>query len=156
MTFNDAAVNETFDKIVGYALSSGRFDAVNQHEPRSAPGNGLSCSVWVQRIRPIRSSGMNSTSGVVLLTARIYTNFKSQPYDMIDPNVMAATAHFMNALSGNFSLGGAEGVRAIDLLGTYGTPVEASAGFLEIDRVMMRVMTIQIPIIMDDMFTQVP
>lgn len=154
--FNDEAVNSVFDRILGYALVSGRFDAVNQHEPKSAPGNGVSSSVWVQRIRPIRSSGLNSTSGVLVLTQRIYTSFKKQPFDMIDPEVTAATTDIMGALSGAFELGGLPDVRAIDLLGTYGVALEAQAGYVEIDRTFYRVMTITIPVIINDMFVQVP
>lgn len=55
--FNDAAVMEVFDNVVSLALASGRFEHVNQHEPKNAPGNGLECSVWMNNIVPIRPSG---------------------------------------------------------------------------------------------------
>lgn len=151
--FNDAAVMTVFDKIVSYALASGRFDNVNQHEPKNAPGHGLQCSVWMDKIVPVRTSGLNATSGLVNMYARIYTNFRQQPFDMIDPNVMAATADFMGALSADFDFGGAADVRNIDLLGMTGTPLSAQAGYVEIDRQMFRVMTITIPVIINDMFT---
>src|SRR6266704_3150295 len=153
--FNDAAVMTVFDSVVSYALASGRFDHVNQHEPKSAPGHGLECSVWMNSIVPIRSSGMGVTSGIVTLYARIYTNFRQHPFDMIDPNVMAATADLMGALSSDFNFGGGANVRAIDLLGvSSAAPLSAQAGYVEIDRQMFRVMTITIPIIINDMFIQ--
>jgi hypothetical protein len=155
--FNDAAVFGVFDAVVSYALGTGRFNHVNQHEPKNAPGTGIECSVWVYNMMPIRSSGLGATSGIVTLYARLYTNFRQQPFDMIDPEVMSATADLMGALSGDFTLGGMEGVRAIDLLGiTSGVPLSATSGYVEIDRQMFRVMTITIPIIIDDMFKQVP
>jgi len=51
----------------------------------------VSAAVWVQSIRPY-GSGLAITSGVLLLHVRIYTSFLSQPYDAIDPNVLAATS----------------------------------------------------------------
>ncbi len=152
--FNDAAIMTVFDKVVSYALSSGRFDNVNQHEPKVSPGTGVLCSVWMQLIKPLRTSGMNATSGLLVLQARIYMNFRSEPYDMIDPNVMSAVCDVMSALSSDFNFGGAANVRAIDLLGSSGTSLSAQAGYIEIDRVMFRVMTIVIPIIINDMFIQ--
>lgn len=153
--FNDAAVMTVFDKVVSYALASGRFDSVNQHEPKNAPGHGLQCSVWMNNIVPIRSGGMGVTSGIVTLYARIYTNFRQQPFDAIDPNVMSATAAMMGALSSDFDFGAQAGVRALDLLGIgSNVPLSAQAGYVEIDRQMFRVMTITIPIIINDMFIQ--
>lgn len=153
--FNDEAVMTVFDKVVSYALISGRFDAVNQHEPKNAPGSGLSCSVWINSIVPYRQgSGLNSTTGAVTLNARIYTNFRSQPYDMIDPNVTSATSDLIGALSGDFNFGGDAGVRNVDLLGMAGIPLSAQSGYVEIDRQMFRVMTLTIPIIINDMFLQ--
>lgn len=154
--FSDAAINSVLDKIVSYAMASGRFDAVNQHEPKNAPGNQITFAVWVQSIKPVpRGSGLSSTSGVILYTGRIYQNFKSQPFDAIDPNVTAACTNMMGALSGDFNFGGVGGVRSIDLLGMYGTSLSAAAGYVEIDKTIYRVMTIQIPIIINDMFAQV-
>src|SRR5260370_37732 len=108
----------------------------------------------MQLIKPIRTCGMGATSGIVVLMARIYKNFRSEPFDMIDPDVMSATTDMMGAISGDFQFGGAAGVRAVDLLGSSGTALSAQAGYVEIDRQMFRVMTITIPIILNDMFSQ--
>lgn len=152
--FNDEAINTVFDKVVSFAMGSGRFETVNGHEPKSAPGNGLTCAVWVQDIRPIRSSGLNATSGLLRLQARIYTNFIQQPADMIDPNVTAAASDLIGALSGDFDLGMDASVRAVDLLGMSGESLSAQAGYIDIDRKMFRVMTINVPILINDMWVQ--
>jgi hypothetical protein len=154
--FNEAAVGDVFDRIVSLALSLGRFDSVNQHEPKSAPGNGINCAVWVQAIRPARSSGLPMTSGVMDLQLRVYQSFLSQPFDSIDPAVTGAICDIMGAISGEFSFGGIDGVRDVDLLGMTGTPMSAQSGYVEIDRKMFRVMTLAIPVIINDMFAQVP
>lgn len=155
MAFDDKSIMIVFDKIVSYALSTGRFDHVNQHEPKSAPGHGLECSVWINSITPVRTSGLSATSGLVIMYARIYTNFKQQPFDMIDPNIMAGVADLMRALTGDFDFGGDANVRNIDVLGSTGNSLGAQAGYVEIDRQMFRVMTVTIPIIINDMFSQV-
>lgn len=151
--FNEAAIATIFDKVVSYAASSGYFDSVLGHEPKNAPGTGVSASVWVQSIKPITSSGLAVTSGVLLLNVRVYTNFASQPYDAIDPNVLAATSYLIGQYSGDFDFGGQSDVRAVDLIGITGTPLSAVAGYIEMDRKMMRIMTITVPVIVNDMWT---
>jgi len=153
----DTAISDVFNRIESFALQSGYFDNVNGHEPKSAPAsNGVSCSIWVQSIRPIPTSGLAATSGIITINARIYTSMMSQPFDAIDPNVTAAASYLMGQLSADFQLGGQNGVRAIDLLGAYGFPLSAAAGYVEIDRRMFRVMTITIPVEINDMWAQVP
>jgi hypothetical protein len=153
--FNDAAVNDVFARLESYAMGTGRFDMVNQHEPKSAPGVGVSFSVWIQLMKPWpKGSGMGITTGVVVFQGRIYTNFRSQPFDMIDPNVTSAAMDLMGSISGDFDLGGNDDVRNVDLLGASGHSLSFQAGYVEIDRQMHRVVTITIPIIINDMFNQ--
>ena len=155
MSFNEAAISTIFDKVVSHAASLGYFDSVNAHEPKNAPGNGVTAAVWVQAIRPSVSSGLAATSGVLILNVRVYTSFISQPFDAIDPNVTAATAALMSAYSGDFDFGGEADVRAVDLLGMAGQPMEAIAGYVEMDRRILRIMTLTVPVLVNDMFAQV-
>lgn len=154
MTFNDAAIDTVFDRVVSHAMESGRFDNVNQHEPTSAPHHGLQCSIWIQAIRPIQAGGLDATSGIVQLNARCYMNFKTHPHDFIDPYITAAIVDLMAALSEDFDFGGEADVRFIDLLGAYGAPLGALAGYIELDRQYYRVMTLTIPVVVNDMFIQ--
>jgi hypothetical protein len=151
---NDVAINQVIDKIVSYALASGRFDSVNGHEPKSAPTSGISFAVWFQSIVPTKS-GQAATSATVTFMGRIYIKFNQQPFDLIDPQAVAATTDLMGALSSDFDFGGEADVRAVDLLGMSGTAMSAQAGYLEIDRIMYRVITITIPVIVNDAFSQV-
>ena len=63
-------------------------------------------------------------------------------------------AALIGAYSGDFDFGGEAGVRAVDLLGMTGTPLAAIAGYIEMDRKMMRVITITLPVVINDLWTQ--
>ena len=150
MTFDPSA---TFDGLVSHAMASGLFERVNGHEPKNAPGNGLSAAVWADRITPLRSSGLASTSVRVSFSVRVYSNMVSEPQDAIDPNILSAVTSLMAAYSRNFTLDG--GARNIDLLGSEGVPMSAQAGYLNQDGRLYRVLTITVPILYNDEFEQV-
>jgi hypothetical protein len=141
------------DAVVSHAAASGYLDRVNTHEPKSAPGNGLSAAVWVQNLGPaVGASGLQSTSGLLTVWLRVYSNMIQEPQDSIDPNVLIAVDALMAAYSGDFQLGGK--VRNIDLLGQASDGLSAQAGYLEQDHKMYRVMTISIPMIINDIWEQ--
>lgn len=151
MAFDQAAVNTLFDRIVSHAMTLGIFETVNAHEPKSKPGSGLRCAIWVQSILPVgRASGLSATSGVVTLNARIYNSFLQQPLDGIDPDLLTATTTLLGAYSGDFDLGG--DVRNVDLLGMHGAPMGAQAGYLNIDNQVFRIMTITLPVVVNDLW----
>lgn len=152
MAFDDAAVNELFAAAVAWAQALKVFDRVNMHEPLSKPGGGLSCSFWGVSVRGITSSGLNSTSGLVTLNARIYASRLTKPEDSLDPKVMAAGSALIGAYSDGFTLGGI--ARNIDLLGRWGEPLGMRLGYLEQDGQLFRVGEIVIPIVVNDLWTQ--
>jgi hypothetical protein len=73
---------------------------------------------------------------------------------MIDPAVTSATVDLIGRMSADFDFGEIASVRNVDLLGQTGHSLSAQAGYVEIDRRMYRIMTITIPIIVNDMFAQ--
>lgn len=157
MAFDQAAVNTLINNIVSHALKLGIFETVNTHEPKSPPslGNGLNYSVWVDRIEPIGSaSGLNSTSGYVIANGRIHGNMMTKPEDDIDPRILTAATTLIGEYSGDFNFG--TSIRSVDLLGMYGSKLMAQAGYLTVSGGMYRVMTITIPVIINDMWTQSP
>lgn len=154
MSFNSAAVDDLVSKVESIAMQTGDFRSVNFHEPKSAPGTGLRLAIWAQDIEPIAAaSGLSSTSGYVVLNARIYGNMLQKPEDEIDPRIMKAATALIGAYSADFTLGGT--VRNIDLLGEYGERLRAQAGYITIDSHMYRVMTVTVPCIINDMWNQV-
>lgn len=139
---------------MSHAMRLGVFDSVNGHEPKSAPGSGVTCAVWVQNIRPIPlASGLDATSALVVLNQRVYIPMVAEPQDMIDPRVAGAVTALMQAYTEGFTLDGV--IRNVDLLGMYGVPMDAQAGYLEQDKKMFRVMTVTLPLVVNDAWNQV-
>lgn len=141
------------DAVQSHALASGYFDAVNGSEPKAPPGNGLTAAVWVEDIGPaVGGSGLASTSVRLALFVRLYTPMIQEPADMIDPNLVTALDALFRAYSGDFTLAGK--VREIDLLGAYGDALKARAGYLVEGGTEFRVQTINLPIILNDLWDQ--
>lgn len=143
------------DRLASHAMALGLFDRVNQHEPKSKPGRGLTCAIWIDRIEPARArSGLAQTSARIVFNVRVYTNMLQNPQDAIDPQVMNATDLLMQAYSGDFQLG--DDTRWIDLLGaTQGHALDAQSGYINIDNMTFRVMTITVPVIQEEAWGQV-
>lgn len=144
-----------FNALVSHGMASGLFERVNQHEPKNAPGNGLTMAVWLDRIDPaIGTSGLNSTTGLLLFSVRVYSNMVAEPQDDIDPALLNAVDALFSAYSGDFELGGT--IRNVDLLGQFSSPLRAEFGYVTIDNRMYRVGTIAVPLVVNDLWSQSP
>lgn len=148
------SVTAALMSVVGsHALSTGFFDSVDGFEPKSAPGNGVTCSIWVQALQSARSSGLASTSAVVVLNLRVYLPMLADSPDSIDPSMMNAVEQLMVEYNGDFDLGG--NARNVDVFGSEGTALGAVAGYVNVSGSMYRCMTITLPVIVNDAFNQV-
>ena len=151
MALNTAAV---VDALVSLCQATGLFAQVNGHEPKRAPTGTLTAAVWSQSINPVpEMSGLASSTAVTTFTIRIYTNMLSEPQDAIDPAIVVATDTLMTSIHGDFTLG--TDVAAVDLLGQTEQAVAATAGYLDIDGSLYRVMDITVPCIIVDAWSQV-
>lgn len=148
------AVDDILSALESHALSLGYFDRVNAYEPKGRPGRGLTCAIWTDLVEPaVGASGLASTSSRITFSVRLYTNMLMEPQDAIDPELMKALDALMRAYTGDFTLGGL--IRNIELLGGPGAPgMEAQAGYISMDNVMYRVLTIRLPIIVNDLWDQ--
>lgn len=147
-------INSITNALVSHAKSLGIFDSVNEHEPENAPA-GLGVGIWVQGIAPAAGgSGLVSTTGLLIYNVRIYTSMVSEPAGAIDPQLLSAVDSLIAAYSGDFTLGG--NVREVDLMGEFNTPLSAEAGYLEQSGQLYRVMTITVPIVINDIWDQAP
>lgn len=143
------------DAIVSHAMALGVFESVNAHEVVNAPGHGLHAEVWADSIAPVAIvSGLAATSALVVWNVRIRGNADAQPRDMVDPNMMAAVDALMNAYSGDFTLDGL--VRNVDLLGQAGAALSARAGYLTQGGQTYRIYDITLPVLVNDVWEQVP
>ena len=159
----DAAANDLTQEdieailaaVESHALTTGHFERVNQHEPLNMPSHGLTAAAWIDRIDPLpQASGLAISTYRLMLVVRIYSNGDQEPLDAIDPAILAATNSLLKAYSGDFTLGGL--VREVDLLGEYGAAMSAQAGWLPMaDNARMRVMTITVPLVVNDLWEQV-
>jgi hypothetical protein len=139
--------------VESHALASGHFVSVNGHEPKSPPTSGITAAVWVEQIGPARgASGLDSTTSRLALYVRLYSSLVQQPADAIDPDLMTALDALMAAYSSDFTLGGL--VRDVDLLGQLGDPLSARAGYLAEGGDEYRVLTITLPLIVNDLWDQ--
>lgn len=147
---------DIIDRLASHGAATGYFDKVNQHEPKSKPGRGITGAVWVDRIEPARGlSGLNSTTVRVVFNFRIYTNMLQQPQDAIDPQMMEAADVLFAAYTGDFELGDEN--RFIDLLGmTQGHELFCQSGYINIDNMVYRVLTLTVPVVVRDAWTQAP
>lgn len=157
MAFDEAAVQNLFDLVQSKALATGYFQSVNTAEPKSAPSSDLTCAIWIDSIRPLTSSGLNSTTGLVTFNARIYQNMLMEPQDAIDPQVAKATTVLLGVYSQDFELIDPQTtqstVREVDLLGAFSSGLMAQAGYLNVGGQMNRIMTITIPVVVNDCWT---
>jgi|SRR6266568_4535789 len=146
--FNEAAVTSLRDKVISVPMGLGIFERVNGHEPKNAPGNGPSCSVWVDQVAPLpQASGLGSVTGMVVFTVRVYLPMLAEPQDGIDGQLLAATCALWGAYAGGFTLGGT--VRDVDLF-----KMSAKAGYLNQDGRLFRVMDTTLPVVINDMFAE--
>lgn len=140
--------------VTSHASALGLFDVVQGHEPKSAPGNGLTYAVYLQGMGPARAaSGLQSASARVELTGRIYRPFISEPEDLIDPSLAVAADLLFTAYVGDFDLGGT--ARNVDVFGAHGRGLDSRAGYQTIGQTVFRVLDITIPIIVSDCWEEV-
>lgn len=141
--------------VESHARELGVFEDVVTTEPKSAPGNGIYAAIWVEGITPVpAASGLGAVSTLLTLTVRVMKRMLSLPYGSIDPDMLAAVDQVMGAYAGSFTLGGE--VRDVDLLGMYGTRMAGKAGYITLDKTMFRVMDISLPLVVNDLWPEVP
>lgn len=151
-------INGIVDAAVSHAMRLGVFDRVNGAEPKAAPGNGITCSIWFDQIVPVRSSGLAETSLAFVLMTRLYMPPVVEPSDELDPDLVYAATQLMGAYTGGFTFDGR--LRSVDLFGgESGTALAAKAGWVRFDRsdtgsTVYRVMTITVPCVINDAWTQ--
>lgn len=146
------SIDEILDAVVSHAQRLGVFEKVNQHEPKNAPGNGLSAAVWVDRIEPTRGSGLDSTTIKITFTMRLFTNMIQEPQDMIDPQMVKAVDLLLASFSDDFTLDGL--IKNVDLLGSTGPGLLAQAGYVRIGSTLFRIMDITVPCMVNDVWEQ--
>jgi hypothetical protein len=144
----DFDFQDLIDAVISHAQALGVFDAVNGYEPTSIPGTGMTCAVWAQEIAPDpAASGLSATAADADLNVRLYMALNPQAPDVIEPAMMNATSQLLAAYNGDFTLSGL--VRNVGVL-----QAKAVAGYISQDGVTLRVITISLPVTINDLWTQ--
>jgi hypothetical protein len=146
--FTAAQAQALFDSLKSAAQGLALFQGVDTHEPLNAPGNRLYCSIVLGPMRPVTSSGLAAVSGQITFDFHVWSSAMQKPYDAIDPEVLAVTASLMGVLSGELTLGGT--VRNVELFSMTAQP-----GYLEFEGKQFRTMALTVPVVINDMWTEV-
>lgn len=156
LAFDQEAINTLFARVVSPCKQIGAFrSSVIQHEPKAAPTATPALALWWSDLGPARgASGLSATTARVEFKGRVYLNYRSRPEDDIDPLLMTLASQVIGAFSAAFTLDG--DVAFIDLLGAYGAPLTATPGYVNHGGTEFRAAEIVIPLIADDVWTQVP
>nr|ALS91094.1 MetaGeneMark_Unknown Function [uncultured bacterium] len=141
------------DALVSAAQETGQFETVNGHEPKNAPGNGVTGAVWFRNVAPAaRQSGLDSTTLLLVCTFRCYFSMTAESPDYIDPVLLTAADALLAAYSGEFTLGGL--IREVDLLGMNGVPLSAKSGYLDVAGKLFRIIDVTVPMTINDVYDQ--
>ena len=156
MALDADGITAIYDALTTHAKVLGMFDRVGDHESTNPPGRGLSCSVLLGPITPIKSSGLPATSGRMEMTVRVEAPRLSTTPGRVDRDVLGAACQLLAAYTADFELDGVPDglVRAIDLLGAYGTGLSMQPGWRTQDGSPYRVAEITLPLILNDMWGQ--
>lgn len=145
-------IDSIMDVVVTHAQSTGWFQNVAEHESKQSNTNSISAGVWIERIDPIKSSGLSSVSIRLELELRIYGSTMTEPYGDIDSNLTKAVDALFTAYLGDFDLGSE--ARHIDIFGAHGQPLSVRVGYINMDGRELRVFQIRIPIVIDDVWAE--
>ena len=141
-----------FATLQSHAQETGHFEAVLLHEPKSAPGQGVTLCMWLGPIFPVTSSGLDSVSMLAVINMRLYTPFLQEPQDAIDSVLWAAMDPVIQSYATDFTLNGQ--ARAVDLFGENGIEFRAEPGYINQDGTVFRVVELVVPVIVNDCYQE--
>jgi hypothetical protein len=140
-------------QLTSHAQGLGIFDQVLGHEPVSPPGSGLTYAIWLGTLAPsAQNSGLSSTSARLAVNGRIYLPADTEPMNDVDLQLINAADLLIGAYTGDFELGG--NVRNLDLLGANGVPLQAEFRYLQLGSTTYRTANLNLPMIVNDVWTQ--
>lgn len=140
--------------IVSLLLKTGLFKSVNTVEPKAPPADGVTAAIYFANLKPVGAvSGLDSGSALLELTCRIYTNLLQTPADATDPKVIQVTSAVIKLFFGDLDLDGT--VRNVDVFGEQSGGLTARAGHVDVGGTLFRCVDISVPLLINDMYTEV-
>ena len=133
----------------------GGIEQVVTSQSTNPPTDGIGAQVWAGPIKPVGvRSGLASVSVLTVTNIRLTMPLATQPPESIDPALLTTLSDVMNALAGGFTLDGE--VAQVDLLGQYGVPMDGIPGYVDYAGVGYRCITLTVPAVLDDIWTEAP
>jgi len=157
-TFNAAAVAGVMSavKSVPQRLGSLRSSVI-MHEPLAPPSSLPALALWAGPIEPVGAiSGQSEVSGRLTVSGRIFVVNAQMATDKTEELLLSLASEVLGAFAGAFTLGGADDVMCVDLLGMYGQKLSAEPGYVTYASVQYRAVEIGIPIVIDPLWTEAP
>lgn len=148
------------DALCSAAQRIGHLTTVEAHEPREAPNSEPHGAFWWNGMRPARVSGLASVATLITFIGRVYLpagDGKNMPYDDIERTLLAITDRLMAAFCEKFTLGGR--VRNVDVFGAHSPGLSADPGWARFggtNGAAFRQVTFTLPLIVNDMYEEVP
>lgn len=130
------------------------FDRVIGYDPKNVPGDGLTCCVFAEMLTARPSTGLNRSAALMVWVIRVMLPISARQLDDTEPAVVDAADKVVRSLMGAFTLGGL--VRNVDIRGQAGTPLRVDFGYVEITGTVYRFAEIITPLIVNDVWTEVP
>lgn len=146
-------ITDVLNAVKSKAKATGKFSQVLLHEPDNVPPD-YGCAIWVDSVKPVRTSGLASTSVLVIIMLRIYGSGMTEPKDTIDIEIVEALDEMMLDIVGDFQLDGLSNLRQVDIFGAHGTELSAESGYVNSQEMIYRVMTMTIPLVFNDLWDQ--
>lgn len=145
-----SAVTSALETVLGRL---GGIERINKHEPKNAPGNGITAALWPISKGPARgASGLDSTTLLCVMRCRLFRDGMAEPLDMIETDMMDAADDICEAMSAHFTLAGL--AREVDLLGAFGNPLGWVTGWANVSGTHFRIIDVTIPLILNDQYDQ--
>jgi hypothetical protein len=147
-------VDAIMAKVVSVVESLAVVETVNGGDNIHVVGAGLRASVSPERIAsPPGSSGLDSASVVLTVRVRLFDRVFPTPVDEFSTDLLKAIGKVCGAYLGGFTLGGL--VRDIDLHGRHGQAMTVQAGYMDVPDGTCRVMTLLLPLVIDNAWEEV-
>lgn len=137
-----------------HVLTLNVCDTVSGHETKAPPGTGVHCEMFGGGFECVPArSGLGVVAVKLLWRMRLRTSWMQKPADDIDHRLLKVLDPIMTSFIGGFTLGGT--VVAFDVLGAAGgSPVTGQFGYLDQGGQMFRTVEAQLPLIVDDLWTE--
>lgn len=147
-------IRTVLTRLADHGKRSGAFRRVLIGEPKSPPGEGRTMAVWTAPAAPA-SSGLASTSLAMRFTVRVYVPYaEPRETENVELSAVEAADVLLAAYNGDFTLGGA--IRQVDIFGEHGQALTVDPGYVTLDSTIYRVMDITLPLVVNDVYEQVP